>query len=147
MLGRRGRLTTRGWCLLATGAAAAGCAELINERDLLRVAAFAVLLPLLASVVVARTQIRLRADRALAPSRTSVGGDCHAHLTLRVTGRCVGRLLLEDVVPEMLGGPRRAVVSRPPQDREVTLTYPLHPAERRVHSLGPLIARITDPLG
>ena len=147
MLGRLGRLTTRGWCLLATGAAAAGCAELINERDLLRVAAFAVLLPLLASVVVARTQIRLRADRALAPSRTSVGGDCHAHLTLRVTGRCVGRLLLEDVVPEMLGGPRRAVVSRPPQDREVTLTYPLHPAERRVHSLGPLIARITDPLG
>jgi uncharacterized protein (DUF58 family) len=141
------RLTTRGWCLLSTGAAAALCAVLINERDLLRVAAFAAALPLLAIVVVARTRIGLHAERELMPARISVGGECQAQLTLRVTGRCAGRLLLEDGVPEILGGSRRAVVVRPPQDREVKLIYPLCPAERRVHSVGPLIAWVTDPLG
>ncbi len=147
MRGRLGGLTTRGRCLLAAGLAAALCAILVNERDLLRIAAFAGMLPLLASVVAARTQIRLQADRALLPSRASVGDDCQAHLTLRVTGRCSGRLLLEDVVPEELGGPRRAVVARPLQHREVQLIYRLQPAARSIHSLGPLTVRVTDPLG
>ncbi|MBV9160850.1 MAG: DUF58 domain-containing protein [Pseudonocardiales bacterium] len=140
-------LTTRGRCLLAAGLAAALCAVLVNERDLLRVAAFAVMLPLLASVIVGHTQIRLRADRELVPPRITVGSDCQAHLTLRGTGALSGRLLLEDVVPQALGGPRRAVVARLPQRGALALIYPLRPVERRVHSLGPLIARITDPLG
>lgn len=147
MLGRLGGLTTRGRCLLAAGLAAALCAVLVNERDLLRVAAFAMMLPLLASVVVGHTQIRLQAHRELVPPRTSVGSDCQAQLTLRCTGRYSGRLLLEDVAPQALGGSRRAVVARLPQHRPVQLIYPLRPVERRVHSLGPLIARITDPLG
>ncbi|MGH3823702.1 MAG: DUF58 domain-containing protein, partial [Pseudonocardiaceae bacterium] len=147
MLRRFGSLTTRGRCLLATGLAAALCGVLVDERDLLRVAAFALMLPLLASVVAGRTQIRLRANRELVPSRISVGGDCQIQLTLHVTGRCNGRLLLEDVVPDALGGPRRAVVMRLTQHREVQLIYSLRPAERRVHSLGPLIARVIDPLG
>ena len=147
MRGRLGGLTTRGRCLLAAGFAAALCAVLVDERDLLRMAAFAIMLPLLASVVAARTQIRLQADRALLPCRASVGDDCQAHLTLRVTGRCSGRLLLEDLVPQELGGPRRAVVARPLQHREVQLIYRLRPAARRVHSVGPLTVRVTDPLG
>ncbi|HWR46478.1 MAG TPA: DUF58 domain-containing protein [Pseudonocardiaceae bacterium] len=140
-------LTTRGRCLLAAGLAAALCAVLVNERDLLRVAVFAMMLPLLASVIVGHTRIRLRADRELVPPRIAVGSDCQAHLTLRGIGRLSGRLLLEDVVPQALGGPRRAVVARLPQRGAVALIYPLRPVERRVHSLGPLIARITDPLG
>ncbi|MGH3694486.1 MAG: DUF58 domain-containing protein [Pseudonocardiaceae bacterium] len=147
MLRRLGSLTTRGRCLLAAGAAAALCAVLVNERDLLRVATFALMLPLLASVVVGRTQIGLRASRELVPSRTSVGGDCQVHLTLHVTGRCGGRLLLEDAAPQALGGPRRVVLARPLQHREVQLIYPLRPTERRVYSIGPLTARVTDPFG
>ncbi|MGH3763979.1 MAG: DUF58 domain-containing protein [Pseudonocardiaceae bacterium] len=147
MRGRLGSLTTRGRCLLAAGLAAGLCAVLVNERDLLRIAAFAIMLPLLASVVTARTRISLQAQRALLPSRTSVGDECQAHLTLHVTGRCSGRLLLEDVVPQELGGPRRAVVARPLRQREVQLIYRVRPAARRVHSLGPLIVRVTDPLG
>jgi uncharacterized protein (DUF58 family) len=142
---RLGGLTTRGRCLLAAGLATALCAVLIEERDLLRVASFATILPLLASVIVGQTQLGLRADRELMPSRTSVGGECQVRLTLYLTGRCAGQLLLEDVAPQALGGPHRAVVARP--HREIQLTYPLRPAERRVHSVGPLIARITDPLG
>ncbi|HET9256600.1 MAG TPA: DUF58 domain-containing protein [Pseudonocardiaceae bacterium] len=140
-------LTTRGWCLLATGAAVAVCAVLINERDLLRLAAFAVTLPLLALAVITRTQLGLHAERELVPSRTSAGSACEARLTLRFTGPRRSRVLLEDAVPRMLGGPHRAAVAPSSGDAEVTLSYPLRPAERRVHSLGPLIARVTDPLG
>ncbi|MGH3782827.1 MAG: DUF58 domain-containing protein [Pseudonocardiaceae bacterium] len=140
-------LTTRGRCLLAAGLATALCAVLIDERDLLRMAAFAMLLPLLASAVVGLMRGRLRADRALAPARITVGGDCQAHLTLHGTGRLAGRLLLEDVVPPALGGSCRAVVARLPRLGAVKLCYPLRPVQRTVHSVGPLIVRITDPLG
>jgi uncharacterized protein (DUF58 family) len=140
-------LTTRGRCLLAAGLATALCAVLVDERDLLRVAAFAMALPLLASAVVGFGRYRLRADRDLVPSRITVGGECQAHLTLHGTGRLAGRLLLEDVVPPALGGSCRAVVARLPQLGAVQLSYPLRPVQRTVHSVGPLIVRIADPLG
>lgn len=147
MLGRLAGLTTRGRCLLTAGLAAALCAVLVNERDLLRVAAFAVTLPLLASVIVGRAQIRLRAHRELVMPRITVGDDCQARLTLRGTGALSGRLLLEDAVSRTLGGPRRIMVARLPRRGAVSLSYPLHAPERGVHSLGPLVARITDPFG
>ncbi|HEX6402042.1 MAG TPA: DUF58 domain-containing protein [Pseudonocardiaceae bacterium] len=147
MLGRFGSLTTRGWCLLAAGGGMALCAALVDERDLLRVAAFAMVLPVLAILVISRTRIGLQAQREVMPSRTPVGSDCQVHLTLRGTGRWSGRLLLEDVVPRALGGRRRAVVAQLPPQHEVQVAYALHPMERAVHSLGPLIGRVTDPLG
>ncbi|MDQ2883044.1 MAG: DUF58 domain-containing protein [Actinomycetota bacterium] len=140
-------LTTRGRCLLAAGLATALCAVLVDERDLLRVAAFAILLPLLASTVVALRQAKLRADRDLVPSRITVGGDCQVHLTLHGTGRVGGRLLLEDVVPPALGSSYRAVMARLPRPGAVKLSYPLRPVQRTVLSVGPLIVRIADPLG
>lgn len=147
MLWRLGGLTTRGRCLLAAGVAAGLCAVLVDERDLLRVAAFVIMLPLLASIVVGRTQVSLQADRELVPPRVAAGGVCQAHLTLRGSGRLGGRLLLEDTVPDALGGAQRAVVAQLPQNQAVQLIYSVHPLERKVHSLGPLVARITDPLG
>jgi uncharacterized protein (DUF58 family) len=147
VFGRFGSFTTRGWCLLAAGAGAATCAVLIDERDLLRVAGFAMVLPVLAILINSRTRIGLQAQREAMPSRTSVGGDCQVRLTLCGTGRWSGRLLLEDLVPRTLGGPRRIVVAQLPQHGEVQVGYALHPMERAVHSLGPLIGRVTDPLG
>jgi uncharacterized protein (DUF58 family) len=133
--------------MLAAGAVTALCAVLVNERDLLRVGAFAMMLPVLAGVLIAVTRIRLQVSREVVPSRTSVGCDCQVHLTLRGAGRWSGRLLLEEMVPHELGGPHRVVVGQPPQQGEVQLSYPLRPGQRAVHSLGPLVARATDPLG
>ncbi len=152
MPGLRGGLTTRGRCLLAAGLAVALCAVLLNERDLLQVAAFAVALPLLATLVVGRTQVRLRATREPRPPRIPVGSDCQVQLVVRSTGRYSGRLLLEDGVPPVLGASvlghcARVAVPRLPQYRAVRLSYSLHLVERGVHTLGPLVARITDPFG
>ena len=147
MFGSLGGLTIRGRCLLAAGAAAASCAVFVNERDLLRVAAFAIVLPVLASIVAGRAKIGLHASREVMPSPVAVGAHCQVRLTLRGGGRWSGLLLLEDTVPASLGGPRRAVVAQPPRQGEVQLRYPLHPVQRAVHPLGPLTARVTDPLG
>jgi uncharacterized protein (DUF58 family) len=147
VFGRLGGLTIRGRCLIAAGAATALCALLVNERDLLRVAAFAMALPVLASVVAGRAKIGLQAHREVTPSPVAIGGHCQVALTLRGAGRWCGRLLLEDTVPRSLGGPRRAAVAQPPRQAEVQFSYPLHPVERAVHWLGPLTAQVTDPLG
>jgi uncharacterized protein (DUF58 family) len=150
--GLRGGLTTRGRCTLAAGLAAVLGAVLLDERDLLRIAAFTVMLPLLAALVVGRTQVRLQATREPGPPRLPVGSDCQVQLVVQSTGRCSSRLLLEDGVPSVLGASEldnraRFAVASLPRDRAVRLGYPLHLAERGVHTLGPLVARITDPFG
>lgn len=86
-------MTIRGWCLLTAGLVAALCAVLLDERDLLRVAAFAVALPLLAILVVGLTQVRLGATRDSGPSRTPVGSDRQVQLVVSSTGWLGGQLL------------------------------------------------------
>ncbi|HVE96840.1 MAG TPA: DUF58 domain-containing protein [Pseudonocardiaceae bacterium] len=177
MPGLPGGLTLRGWCLLTAGLVAALCAVLLDERDLLRVAAFAVALPLLAILVVGLTQVRLGATRDSGPSRTPVGSDREVQLVVSSTRRLggqllggqllggqllggqllggqllCGRLLLEDTVPSALAASvpdncARFALSRLPGSGAVQLSYSLHLVERGVHTLGPLVARITDPLG
>ena len=97
-------LTTRGRCLLAAGFAAGVCAVVLNERDLLRVAAFVVALPLLA-LWLARARGGLRA------ARFSQQGSRRRAPEVRwrsPQGRRLGRgLLLEDTVPYALGGSGR----------------------------------------
>ncbi|MDQ4034100.1 MAG: DUF58 domain-containing protein, partial [Actinomycetota bacterium] len=162
MPGLRGDLTIRGWCLLTAGLVAAVCAVLLDERDLLRVAAFAVALPLLAILVVGLTQVRLVATRDSGPRRTPAGSDREVQLAVSSTGLLdgrllsrrllCGRLLLEDAVPAVLADSvpdncARFVVSRLPGSGTVRLSYSLHLVERGIHTLGPLVARIADPLG
>ena len=143
-----GGLTTRGRCLLAAGLAAALCALVLDERDLLRIAAFVVALPLLATLAAGRARLGLDADRRLVPPRTPAGSASEVRLTLRGRGRLgTGGLLLSDGVPAVLGGRPRFVVARLPRQSPVLLRYPLHPTQRGVHRIGPLIARVTDPFG
>lgn len=143
-----GGLTTRGRCLLAAGLAAGLCALVLDERDLLRIAAFVVVLPLLATLVAGRARVGLEARRLLVPARTPAGSASEVQLTLRSTGG-IGTtgLLLEDGVPVALGGRSRFVVERLPRHSSVSLRYPLRPTLRGIHPLGPFVARVTDPFG
>jgi uncharacterized protein (DUF58 family) len=141
-------LTTRGRCLLAAGFAAGACAVVLNERDLLRVAAFVIALPLLAAWLATRARVGLHAARFLAPSRVPVGAASEVKLDLRSTGRLpTGGLMLEDTVPYALGARPRFLVERLPRNTPTTLRYPLKPVMRGIQQVGPLMARITDPFG
>ncbi|RKT56897.1 DUF58 domain-containing protein [Saccharothrix australiensis] len=148
MRGALSGLTTRGRCLLAAGFAAGLCAIVLNERDLLRVAAFVVALPLLAAWLAQRARVGLHAARFLFPGRVQVGSASEVRVELRSTGRLpTGGLLLEDAVPYALGSRPRFVVERLPRNTVTALRYPLKPVVRGVQQVGPLLARVTDPFG
>ncbi|GAA1224608.1 DUF58 domain-containing protein [Prauserella halophila] len=140
-------LTTRGRCLLAAGLAAAVCAAVLDERGLLRIAAFVVALPLLATALAAASKVRLGARRTVTPERVPAGGDGDVRLDLWRTGRLpAGEILLEDRLPHPLGPRPRFVVERLPQ-HPVALRYPIRPGMRGVHRITALRATITDPFG
>jgi Uncharacterized conserved protein (some members contain a von Willebrand factor type A (vWA) domain) len=149
---RRGRLTgltTRGRCLVAGGIATAACGLVLDERDLLRIGAFVGLLPLLAVLFAARVRRVVVVTRMIDPPRLPVGGDAQVVLGLRGP-TLVGALRLIDTVPDAAGpdpaAPPRFTVHRLSSRGRAELRYPIRPALRGVHRIGPLTCTITDPL-
>jgi uncharacterized protein (DUF58 family) len=141
-------LTTRGRCLLAAGGAAALCAIVLGERDLLRVAFFLIALPLVAAAVVARTRYRLSCARSLSPARVPAGQPAEVILRLdNVSFLPTGLLLLEDEVPYTLGGRPRFTVDRIGAGQHRTVRYPVRSDARGRYRIGPLRLRLADPFG
>lgn len=141
-------LTTRGRSLLAAGIAAGGCSLLLGEKDLLRVACFLTVLPLLAAGAVVRTRFTLRCVRRVEPGRVQVGAPAQVVLELEnVSYLPTGLLLLEDDLPYALGGRPRFMLDRvrPGQTRQVR--YQVRSELRGRYRLGPLRLRLTDPFG
>lgn len=66
-------LTTRGRSFLAAGIAAAVCAYVLGQADLLRVGLLLAALPLVCVVVLVRTRYRVAGTRRLSPSRVPAG--------------------------------------------------------------------------
>jgi uncharacterized protein (DUF58 family) len=140
-------LTIRGRCLLAAGVAAGACALLLDERDLLRLAAFIISLPLLALLLTSRTRFAVRGSRSVDPSRTPVGSPTTVRLELTGASRLpLSGLALEDKVPWTLGGSRQFRVHNLAHSG-TTLAYTVKPVLRGIHHIGPLQARIGDPFG
>lgn len=141
-------LTTRGRCFLAGGAAAAACAVVLGQRDLMRVGLLLLALPLVAAAVVSRTRYRLACTRTLDPARTEAGRPSTVRLRLDNVSRLPsGVLLLEDRLPYNLGGRPRFVLDKvqPRGVREVD--YDVVSEVRGRYRVGPLAVRLTDPFG
>ncbi|MDR7300587.1 uncharacterized protein (DUF58 family) [Haloactinomyces albus] len=134
--------------MLAAGLAAALCALVLDERDLLRVAAFVTALPLLAVWLSGRVRLGLSARRELVANRIAVDSETTVRLHLNGRGRVsAGGLHLEDGVPYALGGRPRFLLERPPRDRGTIVEYRVRPALRGIHRIGPLRSRVRDPFG
>lgn len=166
-------LSTLGRCLIAAGLASAVCAVLLDERDLLRIGAFTVTLPLFAALMAKLSRRSVTARRTVSPTRVSVGSQTDVELelsnqgplgrrippwlaTARRGGRWLvgrwltsGRLALTDAAPDALGESTRLTVtlSRGVSDTLTRLSYTITPAVRGRHHIGPLTARFSDPLG
>ncbi|MEJ8282204.1 DUF58 domain-containing protein [Pseudonocardia spirodelae] len=146
---RRAGLTVRGRCLLAGGAAMVVSAIALDERDLVRVGAFVLLLPLLALVVALRSRRTLQVERTLEPSRLEAGTG--GTVLLRIAGGALlGALRIADHVPDAAGSsdryPPRFTVHRLGR-RGARVGYPVRPAVRGAYRIGPLRGRGTDALG
>ncbi|MFC7340675.1 DUF58 domain-containing protein [Saccharopolyspora griseoalba] len=139
-------LTIRGRCLLAAGAAAGICALVLDERDLLRVSAFVIALPLLALLLAGRVRFGIAARRHLDPPRIPVGSTADAALHLTGGGLPVEGLVVEDEVPHALGDRARFRLNAL-RGNGIRLDYSVTPALRGVHHIGPLRTWIGDPFG
>jgi uncharacterized protein (DUF58 family) len=141
-------LTTRGMCFLGAGIAAALCALVFRENDLLRIAGFLCVLPLLSAAAVARTRYRLACIRSLEPTRVQVGTPTKVVLRLENVSRLPsGLMLLEDQVPYALGSRPRFVLNRLRPGQTSTVTYSVRADLRGRYRMGPLTVRLSDPFG
>ncbi|KUN86554.1 hypothetical protein AQJ66_11000 [Streptomyces bungoensis] len=141
-------LTTRGRSFLAAGIAAAICAYVLGQSDLLRVGLLLAVLPLLCATVLYRTRYRVAGGRRLSPARVPAAGEARVHLRVDNVSRLpTGLLMLQDRVPYVLGPRPRFVLDRvePGGHREVS--YRVRSDLRGRYPLGPLQLRLSDPFG
>jgi uncharacterized protein (DUF58 family) len=141
-----GGFTTRACCLLAAGATAALCGLLLGETDLVRAGGFAIAIPLVASVVVRRSQVNIASRRTVEPSRAPAGTPITVSLT--VTNRSLlptGTLMMEDTLTSHLRGRARFVLDGLGRRETRAVTYRIPPLPRGRYQAGPLRLRLSDP--
>ncbi|MEU4211453.1 DUF58 domain-containing protein [Streptomyces sp. NPDC026206] len=143
-----GGLTTRGRSFLAAGVAAAGCAYVLGQEDLLRVGLLLAVLPLVCVIVLHRTRHRVAGSRRLAPARVSASAEARVSLRVDNVSRLpTGLLMLQDRVPYVLGPRPRFVVDRMEPGGRREVSYRVRSDLRGRYPLGPLELRLTDPFG
>ncbi|MDF6041952.1 DUF58 domain-containing protein [Streptomyces sp. JH14] len=143
-----GGLTTRGRSFLAAGIAAAVCAYVLGQGDLLRVGMLLAVLPLVCVAVLFRTRYRVAGTRRLSPSRVPAGTEARVHLRMENVSRLpTGLLMLQDRVPYVLGPRPRFVLDRVEAGGAREVSYRVRSDLRGRYPLGPLQLRLSDPFG
>ncbi len=141
-------LTTRGRSFLAAGVAAALCAYVLGQSDLLRVGLLLAVLPLVCVSVLYRSRYRVAGSRRLSPARVPAGSEARVHLRMDNVSRLpTGLLMLQDRVPYVLGPRPRFVLDRVEANGRREVSYRVRSDLRGRYSLGPLQLRLTDPFG
>ncbi|MFJ2646965.1 DUF58 domain-containing protein [Streptomyces sp. NPDC087420] len=141
-------LTTRGRSFFAAGIAAAVCAYVLGQSDLLRVGLLLAVLPLICVAVLHRTRYRVAASRRLSPSRVPAGSEARVHLRMdNVSRGPTGLLMLQDHVPYVLGPRPRFVLDRVEAGGRREVSYRVRSDLRGRYPLGPLQLRLSDPFG
>ncbi|MFF0397993.1 DUF58 domain-containing protein [Streptomyces sp. NPDC005248] len=143
-----GGLTTRGRSFLAAGIAAAVCAYVLGQGDLLRVGLLLATLPLVCVAVLFRTRYRVAGTRRLSPSRVPAGTEARVHLRMENVSRLpTGLLMLQDRVPYVLGPRPRFVLDRVEAGGRREVSYRVRSDLRGRYPLGPLQLQLSDPFG
>lgn len=141
-------LTTRGRSFLAAGIAAAICAYVLGQADLLRVGMLLAVLPLVCAAVLYRTRYRVAGSRRLSPARVPAGSEARVHLRMDNVSRLpTGLLMLQDRVPYVLGPRPRFVLDRVEAGGRREVSYRVRSDLRGRYPLGPLQLRLNDPFG
>ncbi|MEV8586293.1 DUF58 domain-containing protein [Streptomyces sp. NPDC051180] len=143
-----GGLTTRGRSFLAAGVAAAICAYVLGQADLLRVGLLLAALPLICVLALHRTRYRVAASRRLTPQRVAAGAEARVQLRMENVSKLpTGLLMLQDHVPYMLGPRPRFVLDRVEAGGRREVSYRVRSDLRGRFPLGPLQLRLNDPFG
>ncbi len=141
-------LTPRGTSFLTAGAVALGCALVLQQTDLVRVAALLTTLPLVAVLWMALTRLEIGVRRTAEPPRGTVSTPVQLRVRLANNGR--GRtptLLFEDHVPPGLEAETRIVVPPLRRGEAARLSYSVVPRRRGRYALGPARIVSIEPFG
>ncbi|MGH1562674.1 DUF58 domain-containing protein [Mumia sp. DW29H23] len=143
-----GALTSRGRAFVAAGVTVLLGGIVLGLDVLVQIGALALALPLLAVLAVAHSRSTVGAAREVSPARVPAGTDVEVSLDLSGGGRGTsGTLLLEDRLPDALGGDRRFAVDTIGTRWHCPARYKLVPRRRGFYALGPLSVRVGDPFG
>src|SRR6266536_1316298 len=140
--------TTRARCLVAGGITAALCGLLFGEVDLIRAGCLVVAVPIVAAVIVHRSQVTIASRRGVSHARAPAGTEIVIRLT--VSNRSLiptGALMLEDRLPARLTGRARFVLDGLNARETRTVAYHVPALPRGHYDAGPLRVRLTDPFG
>jgi uncharacterized protein (DUF58 family) len=140
--------TTRARCLVAGGVTAALCGLLFGEVDLIRAGCLVVAVPIVAAVIVHRSQVTIASRRGVSHTRANAGTEVTIQLT--VTNRSLiptGSLMLEDRLPARLSGRARFVLDGLNGRETRSVAYHVPALPRGHYDAGPLRVRLTDPFG
>ena len=140
-------LTIRGRCFLAAGVAAVICGIQIGERDFVRIGLLAAVVPVLAWVLLLRTERDVWLRRNVSSLQVEAGETAHVEVQIGNAGRRTGELLLEEQLPAALGGNQRFLLAPLPARAETTLSYPVRTQSRGRYLLGPMHVRVADAMG
>lgn len=141
-------LTLRGRVTAVLGAALTLVCAVTDQRDVMLVGLLLLFVPLVATVVVHHSRLRLSLERRVTPNEVALGGAMTGQLVITHRSRFpVGLVLLEDEVPPQLGVRPRFAVDEVSQDWHRTIRHRLHGHYRGRFHTGPLRVRLTDPFG
>jgi uncharacterized protein (DUF58 family) len=124
------------------------CGLLFGSVDLARAGCLVLAAPIVAALVVNRSQLTIASRRSVNPLRSTLGTDVSVSLT--VTNRSVlptGALMLEDRLPAQLTGRARFSLDGLSGRESRSVAYRLPRLGRGRYSTGPLRMRLTDPFG
>jgi uncharacterized protein (DUF58 family) len=127
--------------------AAVICGIQIGERDFVRIGLLAAVVPVLAWVLLLRTERDVWLRRNLSSLLVEAGETAHVEVQVGNAGRRTGELLLEEELPAALGGNQQFLLAPLPARAETTLSYPVRTQSRGRHLLGPMHVRVNDAMG
>lgn len=139
-------LTPRGWSVLCAGVGLCAVGLVLSLPALMQFALLLTVLPLACALLTRPPTRSLEVTRRLSDREPASGETIH--VTVGIRGRLpAGGVLIEDPLPESLGGTRRLAVPGARGTTQSRPHYDIVAGRRGVHELGHIRLHVVDPFG
>ncbi|BCW51286.1 DUF58 domain-containing protein [Arthrobacter sp. StoSoilB13] len=140
--------TSRGWGLLAAGVASLVCAYIMGRRDLLTLAVFLLILPLVALAGVRVWKPKFQVYREFNPSTVETSTATTVRLAVARSTFSTGHVIMEEQLPPRFGDPPAfRFPARSATGGTSRYEYHLRSGKRGQFRIGPVTAEFSDPFG
>ncbi|MGO4245835.1 DUF58 domain-containing protein [Micrococcaceae bacterium Sec5.1] len=140
--------TSRGWGLLAAGVLSLVCAYIMGRRDLLTLAVFLLILPLVALAGVRVLKPKFQVYREFNPSTVETSTATTVRLAVARSTFSTGHVIMEEQLPPRFGDPPAfRFPARTATGGTSRYEYHLRSGKRGQFRIGPVTAEFSDPFG